>query len=112
MFAGNTGANGDPGPNGKAVTFELIKTGETTLSRTFNTDYTNGDASIFSGGAGAYTLRVSGAGPLSTAYYNISIAANEASISAVPVPAAGLLLLGGLGGLGGLRAFARRRKAA
>ncbi|MFL4470352.1 VPLPA-CTERM sorting domain-containing protein [Tateyamaria armeniaca] len=83
----------------KGVEFTLAG-GGTSISRTFQTDVISGDPFLFSGIGGVeYTLTVDGSvGPAvgADALYDLKI-------SAVPLPAGGLLLLGGLGGLAALR---------
>ena len=95
---------------GKGVRISLVNTLlPEVLVRDFVTNWTSltsADSSIFSNvAAGSWTLVVDGSvGPNTrrAALYDIEI-------SAVPLPAGGLLLLGGLGGLAALR---RRKKAA
>lgn len=94
---------------GKIVEISLINDLLPDLVRSFTTNVsslTSGDSSIFSDvAAGEWTLVVDGRfrpNQDTAALYDIEI-------SAVPLPAGGLLLLGGLGGLAALR---RRKKAA
>jgi len=62
-------------------------------------------------GAGAYLLSVMGTVTAGKdAFVAISLAANQ--VNAVPIPAAGLMLLTGLGALGGLAARRRRMAGA
>ena len=68
------------------------------IVRQFMTEVTHGDSFIFSGGPGTYTFSIDGAG--GGALYDIQF-------TAVPIPAALYLLLGGSGFLG---LFGRRKK--
>jgi len=83
-------------------TSEFSLTGLTPLSLT--TDVTSGASLLFEAGPGDYAISVKGQG--SGALYDLRIEA--LSISVVPLPASGLLLLMAVGGLG----FARKRRKA
>ena len=93
------------GPGGKRVSFELrqLLGGSNTYTTVRRTNRVMGNETIFGDvGAGRYRLIVSGdLGNQQNvpAYYDLEL------VSAVPLPASALLLLGGLGGL-----FAVRRR--
>ena len=62
-------------------------------------------------GAGNLVVSVTGAGAFTTGTdVDLRFRTAEQNFNVVPLPAAGLLLLGGLGGLGGLALVARRRR--
>ena len=92
-------ANNEPG---RTARFSLHDGVTTTHSADFTSTVAAG-TSIFSNvSAGTYTFSIDGrSGPAGSAY--------DIAISAVPIPATGLLLFGALGGLGLVR---RKRKAA
>ncbi|WP_108835507.1 VPLPA-CTERM sorting domain-containing protein [Tateyamaria sp. Alg231-49] len=107
-LVGQVAKGGNPvaGTTVKNVSFSLSG-GGSTVSKTFVTDVlasNTTDGFIFSGlGNVEYTLTVDGSlRPTSGA-----VALYDLKISAVPIPAAGFMLLGGLGGLAALR----RRKS-
>lgn len=63
---------------------------------------------LFSGGAGSYVIQIDGNGTAGAADYDLQIAGLQVQVpAAVPLPAAGLLLLAGLGAMG---VAGRRRK--
>ncbi|MEQ3711187.1 MAG: VPLPA-CTERM sorting domain-containing protein [Tateyamaria sp.] len=107
-LVGQVAKGGNPvaGTTVKNVSFSL-SSGGSTVSKTFVTDVlasNTTDGFIFSGlGNVEYTLTVDGSlRPTSGA-----VALYDLKISAVPIPAAGFMLLGGLGGMAALR----RRKS-
>ncbi|MEO9575075.1 MAG: VPLPA-CTERM sorting domain-containing protein [Tateyamaria sp.] len=96
------GGNPETGSTKKAVAFTLARTGSS-VTKSFTTDVWHdnpSDGFIFSGlGGFEYTLTVDG----SLQPTQSAVALYDLKISAVPIPAAGFMLLGGLGGLAALR---------
>jgi len=103
-LVGQDGRFGNPkaGISAKGVAFTLTNTADNSfITRPFTTDILDGeDPFIFAGLGGVeYTLTVDGSvGPQKGAD-----ALYDLKISAVPIPAAGFMLLGGIGGLAALR---------
>ena len=103
--SGLTGEPAGGGSTGKDVVFKLLDNANGNVelaSDTFTSEKTSGDPLIFAGGAGSYVLQIDGTSDNQVALYDVRI-------SAVPIPAGGLLLLTALGSVAALR---RKRKAA
>ena len=97
---GSVSESGWTGVDGKKAIFSLTDgVGSILESKEYTADYTGGVAEIFSGGPGTYGLLIDGSGRTESLY--------DLRIEAVPLPATGLLLIGGIAGLGAIR---RRRK--
>ncbi|MEM6890485.1 MAG: VPLPA-CTERM sorting domain-containing protein [Pseudomonadota bacterium] len=101
-LVGQAGRGGNPEAGlspVKDVRF-VLSGGGSTVSQTYQTDVLAGNPLLFTGMGGVeYTLTVDG----SVGSYARTDALYDLKISAVPIPAAGFLLLGGLGGLAAMR---------
>ena len=107
---GSVTASGWTGDDGKEAIFSLLDgLGVELDAKTYTTDYTAGEALIFAGGPGSYGLKIDGQGR-TEGLYDIRLLGLTATSEPqpVPLPATGLLLMGGVAGLGALR---RRRRA-
>lgn len=91
------------GVDGKEIKISVLDASDTEIfSDNFTADTTTGPATIFDiAAAGSYKLLIDGLGTNGEALYDIRL-------SAVPLPAGGLLILSGLAGFGLLR---RKRNA-
>lgn len=92
---------------GNGSVFSLVG-GSTDLTKYFRTNIVSGDPLIFSADAGTYTFSIDNrsSNPSKPARYDLAFVASD--ISAVPLPAGGLMLLSALGAA----AVVRRRKKA
>jgi hypothetical protein len=90
----------------KTATFSLLKDlGGGTFSAVggpidYETNVTSGTALIFSAGPGDYVFQIDGSGPNAS---GSGVGLYDVRVSAVPLPAAGWLLIAGVGGLAAMR---------
>ncbi len=106
--SGLTGEPAGGGTTGKDVAFRLLDKNDSNNeigSKTFTSETTSGNGLIFTGGPGQYVLQIDGRSDDTVALYDVAVT----GVSAVPLPAAGWLMLAGFGGLAALR---RRKQAA